>query len=126
MVAMAILGIGLLALGAVQLQAMTGVRVGRNTSQAAIIGQTEIERLQRESWVNLAPSAWSSAQVIESATDVGGTGHVQQSYSLSRRIVDLVPNTARSLDVRVTWTDAGTGIAKSQVFTSVRFNHEGL
>lgn len=121
MLAMTLLAIGVLALGAVQLQAMTGVRTGRNVTQAAVIAQSEIERLQHVAWGDLAPTAWTAPQPANVNVSAGGATYTQQQYFLSRRITDLIGGQARSVDVRVTWTQDGQP-QKSAVFSTIRFN----
>jgi len=129
LVAITLLGIGLLALGAVQLQAMTGVSKGRHTSEAAIIAQSRIEDLHALSWdaADLQPTDWTTPQVADGGVvESGGTLYREQQYMISRRVTDVVSGTSRSIDVKVTWTDPGTSLSHEAVFSSVRFNHEGL
>jgi prepilin-type N-terminal cleavage/methylation domain-containing protein len=120
MIAMAILGLGLLALAAMQLHAMKGGASGRNASEAAAIAQTRMERLQGQTWTDVAPTGgWTVAQVET------GSGQTNLTYSVDWRIADVVVGSTRSIDVRVTWDERGRP-DRVVAFSSMRFNREQL
>lgn len=124
MLALTILGIGMLSLGAMQLLALEYGNRGRHGTQAAIIAETEIERLQRLNWANadLNPAGtWSAPVVRNHNVDVGGGATVEQAYTLSRRVSDLVAGSTRSIDVRVQWNEPNRP-TRSYALSSVRFN----
>jgi type IV pilus assembly protein PilV len=124
LIALTILGLGLLALAGAQIKAIEGGRNGRHLSQAAVIAQSELEQLQRERWTNIAPTDWTAdeqvAQVVQGAVD-----HNEQIYFKSRRIADLVLGRTRTIDVRVTWSEPNRPL-RSAIFSSIRYNREGL
>jgi prepilin-type N-terminal cleavage/methylation domain-containing protein len=120
MIAMSILALGLLALAAMQLHAMKGGASGRNTSEAAMIAQTQMERLQRETWTNVAPTGGWTTPLNQT-----GSGQTNLSYSVDWRIADVVVGSTRSIDVRVTW-DEPDRPDRTVAFSSMRFNRELL
>ena len=121
MIAMAILGFGLLALGAMQLQALRFGSSGKHVSQAAVIARVKMEEFQRLPWADVAVTAWT-APVTEYAEvqDEGGTVN-EQAYDLSWRVADLIANRTRAVDVQVTWDEPGRP-GRSYSLSSVRNN----
>ena len=120
LIAMSILGVGLLALAAMQLFAMRGGESGRRTSEAAALAQTRMEQLQRATWTDVAPTGgWTAA------TSVSSPGQSAVQYDVSWRIADVVADNTRSIDVRVDWTEPQRG-SRSLAISSMRFNREAL
>jgi prepilin-type N-terminal cleavage/methylation domain-containing protein len=118
-IVLGLLGVGLLALAAMQLQALRGGRSGQVDTYATSLAQDRMERLQRLRWTALAPTTgWSAATTR--THPVSG-----QDYELSWRISDVVPSWTRAIDVRVTW-DAPDRPNRSRVLSSLRYNREAL
>ena len=124
MMALSLLGIGLLSLAAMQLTAMKYGARGRHMTKAAAIAEVQMEALMRSRWTNLAPTAWT-APVTVSETVQGAITQTEQSYSLSWRITDVDPSRTRAIDVRVLW-DEPNRPTRQYALSSLRFNHEGL
>jgi prepilin-type N-terminal cleavage/methylation domain-containing protein len=120
MIAMSILAFGMLATAAMQLHAMKGGASGRNTSEAAVIAQTRMEGLQRETWTNVAPTGGWTTPVSQT-----GSGQTNLTYLVDWRIVDVFAGSTRSIDVRVTW-DEPDRPNRVVAFSSMRFNRELL
>lgn len=125
MIAMAILAIGLLQVAAMQLQAMGAGRSGRHTSAADHIAQAQMEQLQRTRWTNLAVTAWTAGTVVNTNVQGPNGTLVEQAYTVSWRITDVVATMTRSVDVRVTWNEPNRP-NRTLVVSSIRYNHEGL
>ena len=105
MLALMILGSGLLAVAAMQIQAMDYGRRGRHQTQAATIAQNQIESLQRRPWVALTPTAgWTASTTVNHVVNDGGS-RTEQSYEVSWRIVNRVVGLTRAIDVRVNWDE---------------------
>ena len=119
-IAMAILGVGLLALAAMQLHAMQGGASGRRASEAAAIAQTRMELLQRATWTSIAPTGGWTTAVTQ-----GSSGQSADTYDVVWRIADVVVGSTRSIDVRVSW-DEPDRPNRSVALSSVRFNREAL
>ena len=120
MIALAILGFGLLVIAASQLHAMRGARSGRHTTRAAVIAQAQMENLQRRSWADIAATAWTAPVAVDDVV-AAPTGSVEQRYLVAWRITDLVVGETRSIDVRVQWQEPNRG-AREFSLSSVRFN----
>lgn len=126
MIAMAVFAVGMMALAGMLLHALQGGSRGRHTTQATSIGEVYMERLQQQSWTQLAPTAGWTAPVQETNTVQAAQGDQEEaSYAVAWQITDLVPGWTRTLDVRVTWDEQGRP-GRSVVFESIRFNREGL
>lgn len=126
MVAMLILGFGLLTVASAQLYAIKGGQFGRHRTRAVSIAQSQMEQLQSLSWTSagLTPVGWTGGTNI--ATNVNAPiNQVEQTYLVQSRVTNVIPGQTRALDVRVTWTEA-SGANKIYTVTSTRFNYEGL
>jgi type IV pilus assembly protein PilV len=120
LIAMSILGVGLLALAAMQLFALRGGESGRRTTEAAAIAETRMEQLQRATWTDVAPTGgWTAASTLSSPGQSG------VEYNVKWRIADVVAGATRSIDVQVTWTEPQRG-SRSFAISSMRFNREDL
>lgn len=108
-VALSILGFGLLGMMAMQVAAMKASRVGRHSTDAASIARGQLELFDRMSWANAAvqPTGWTPAQQIQMLVESAAT-QIEQTFNLSWRITaDAAdPANLRLIDVRVTWTEA--------------------
>ena len=119
MIAISLLAVGLLALAAMQIQAMKGGRAGVVDTYATTLAQDRIERLQRLTWADVGPtSGWTTATSVSHPTN-------GQGYQLQWQIADVVANWTRSVDVRVTWNAPGRP-NRTRVLSSLRYNWEGL
>jgi prepilin-type N-terminal cleavage/methylation domain-containing protein len=127
MIVIGILAFGLLSLSSMQLHAMKGGNQGRHASRAAALAESEMEFLQFASWDSGAidpTTGWTTPTTRQTEVQVySGTG-VEQTYSLSYRVTDLVPTFTRAIDIEVSWTELG-GRARSVILSSIRFNREG-
>ena len=122
MIALSLLGIGLLSLAAMQITAMQYGSRGRHTTKAAAIAEERMEILTRQTWANLAPTAWTAAQTV-SETIQGPTNKTEQTYAVSWRIADVDAGRTRSIDVRVQWNERGLA-NRQYAISSMRFNYE--
>lgn len=123
MLALAILGIGLLGLAVMQLHAMRGGTSGRHTTQAAVIARDRMEVLHRVDWSDAALSdtagAWSAPATVSHVVQATPADAVEQVYSLSARVTDRTP-VLKEIAVRVTWNEPNRP-NRSLVVSSVRF-----
>ena len=121
MIAMAIVGFGLMALAAMQLQALRFGSSGKHVSQAAVIARVKMEEFQRLPWAGIAATSWTTpvTQYAEVESE-GGTVN-EQTYGLSWRVADLIANRTRAIDVQVTWDEPGRP-GRSYSLSSVRNN----
>ena len=126
MIAMLVLGFGLLTIASAQVYAVKSGQTGRHRTRAVEIAQTQMERLQSLSWndADLVATGWTPN--VDVVTTVESTSaQTAMTFSRQWRITDVIANQTRSIDVRVGWTDAH-GVTKSFALSSTRFNFEGL
>ena len=127
MLAMVILAGGLLAMLAVQVQALKQGRYGRHTSEAMQIARDQMELLMRLPWDDpgAQPTNWTVPAAIDATVQNEGGAVAQQSFNVSWRIQNAAfePN-ARTVDVDVTWTenDANAGFDRRYVLSTVKNN----
>lgn len=122
LLAMMILGGGLLAMASVQLQSIKGGQRGRHLSTAANLATSQLEQLQRTRWTAIPDTGWTAPT---SATGVVQRADADQAYALSWRVTTQIPDQTKAIDVRATWTDA-TGLNRTVTVSSIRHNHEAL
>jgi len=121
MIAMTILGGGLLAVSGMQLTAIQYGGRGRHQTEAANIAQRQIEALQGVPWAALATTSGWTAPVTVNHIVNDGNNRVEHSYALSWRIDDLVTGITRTIDVRVNWNEPNRP-GREYALSGVRFN----
>ena len=127
MFAMVILAGGLLAMLAVQVQALKQGRYGRHTSEAMQIARDQMELLMRLPWddADAQPTAWTAPAALDVTVQNDGGAVAQQTFNVSWRIqaAAFEPN-ARTVDIDVTWTesDANAGFDRRYVLSSIKNN----
>ncbi len=126
MIAFTILGIGLLSVAGAQMKAIQGTQNSRHLTRAAVVAQTQIEQLARSNWTTLVPAGWTVPVAITTSVEDGAGGATEQTYNVSWRFLDVVPNETRAIDVRVAWTEASNGRNRSLANSTIRFNRENL
>lgn len=122
MIALAILGFGLLAMAAMQITAMNGGRSGRHTTQAAVIARDQMETFQRTAWTSpllTATAGWTVPITVNNVPD-GGAGS-EQGYAVSWRIANVNPSWIKNVDVRVAWNDPNFA-GRTLTISSTRYN----
>lgn len=128
MLALSLLAIGALSLGAIQLMTIDYGGRGKHATQAGIIAQDTVDRLQRVRWTDasIQPTggAWSGPKTVDVKVQDGGAT-VEHSYDVYVRVSDAVPGVSRNVDVRVDWTDPNRPPHRFAVST-MRYNIEGL
>lgn len=128
MLALTIMAIGVLSLGALQLMTMEYGNRGKHASQASAIAQSRIEQLQRVTWTDasIQPTAgWSGPVQVNVQVQDGVGTVVAQSFDVFVRISNAAAGLTRNLDVRVDW-DEPNRPGRSFALSTLRFNLEGL
>lgn len=122
MIAVAILGFGLLTMAMMQLQAMNGGRSGRHSTQAAVMARDRMEQFQRVTWTDpllTATGGWTAPVTLNNAP-TGGPGN-EQSYAVSWRITNVDANWIKNVDVRVSWNEPRFS-NRTVTLSGVRYN----
>ena len=126
MIATAIFAIGMLGLTAMQLHALRSGGSGRHATQAAAIGQSQMEQLERLRWTDLTTTAGAfTAPITVSNLVQAATNESEMAYQVAWRVADVQAGWTRSIDVRVTW-DEPRRPNRSVVLSSLRYNREAL
>ena len=126
MIVIGILAFGLLALSAMQIQAMHGSDRGRHATNAAAVAESRMEQLQQDPWTSIAPTGGFVADPVAQNNvqlDVGSSIN-EIAYNVSYQITDMQASFTRAIDVQVSWTEKG-GEIRSVTLSSIRYNREG-
>ena len=125
MIAVTILGIGLLAVTGAQIQALRGGKYGKHSAQASIIANSQMDILKRTHWDDLAPTPWTPILNVNIQVDSPNGVHIEQVYDVRWRITDAVPGQTRNIDVLVRW-DEPERPNRTLTYSSMRFNLEQM
>lgn len=128
LLALTLLGIGLLSLAAMQLVALEMNSRGRHQTAAAAQAERRMEELMRRTWTDpaVAPTGgWTAPATVTTEVQTGGGTVTEQSFRISERISDVDPGRTRSIDVLVQWDEPGRP-NRRYALSNLRFNHEGL
>jgi prepilin-type N-terminal cleavage/methylation domain-containing protein len=123
MVAVTILGIGLLAVTGAQIHALRGGSSGKHSAQAGVVANSQMEILKRSHWDDLGATPWTPIQNVDITVNSPTGAHIEQTYELRWRIRDVVVGQTRAIDVRVQW-DEPKRPGRNLTYSSVRFNLE--
>jgi prepilin-type N-terminal cleavage/methylation domain-containing protein len=126
MIVIGILTFGLLALSAMQIQAMHGGDRGRHATNAAAVAESRMEQLQQDPWASIAATGGFVNDPVENNNvqlDVGSSIN-EIAYNVSYQITDVQASFMRAIDVQVSWTEKG-GEIRSVTLSSIRYNREG-
>jgi len=121
LIASVILGAGLLALAAMQLEALRGGRSGNVDTYATALAQNKLEELRRIAWADSSLNAtgnWTTAATVTSAQQ-------GQTYTIDWRVTDVVTGWTRAIDVRVRWSTPQRP-NRERIVTTIRFNREAV
>ena len=125
MITIGILTFGLVALAAMQIQAIHGSDRGRHATHAAAIAENKMEQLQQDAWASIGVTGGFVADPVEQSTvKLDGATVVERNYNVSYQITDLQPTFTRAIDVQVSWTEE-SGETRSVTLSSIRYNREG-
>lgn len=122
LVAMMILGGGLLTMASIQMHSIRGAQQGRHLSTATNLAHSQIEQLQRAPWTEVDDTSWTTPVT---ASQVVQRIDLDQNYAISWRIATMTPSSTKALDVRVDWNESN-GRNRSVTVSSIRHNHEAL
>jgi prepilin-type N-terminal cleavage/methylation domain-containing protein len=127
MFAMVILAGGLLAMLAVQVQALQQGRYGRHTSEAMQLARDQMEHFMRVPWTDptVQPVAWTAPTPIDVKVQNDGGTVAQQTFNLSWRIQTAAYDAnVRNIDIDVTWVevDKGANFPRRYVLSSNKTN----
>jgi Tfp pilus assembly protein PilV len=127
LVALGILGFGLLSVAAMQIVALKDASKGRHVTAAAMIARDQIERVQRVPFSTLTPKTWGASEtwmagvgltrgpIHMDVDEPGGTTSVEQTYSVDWRLSPVVPvnQDLMNIEVDVTWVEHGQTATRS-------------
>jgi prepilin-type N-terminal cleavage/methylation domain-containing protein len=126
MIVIGILAFGLLALSAMQIQAMHGSDRGRHATNAVAVAESRMEQLQQDPWISIAPTGGFVVDPVAQNNvqfDVGSSIN-EIAYNVSYQITDVQAGFMRAIDVQVSWTEQ-SGEIRLVTLSSIRYNREG-
>jgi type IV pilus assembly protein PilV len=125
MITIGILTFGLVALAAMQIQALHGSDRGRHATHAAAIAENKMEQLQQDPWASIGVTGGFVADPVEqNAVKLDGATINEITYNVSHQITDIQATFTRAIDVQVSWTEE-SGETRSVTLSSIRYNREG-
>ena len=134
MVALAILGVGILAISAMQVEALQQGSAGRHTADASATARSYLEQVQRLDWDTLTAARdngpwtnvfWAGASdTVNVHVDMPGGGSVvatEKAYDVRWTVTD-VTTCLRDVQIRVSWDEEGRSTPKSLILATRRYN----
>ena len=134
MIALAILGVGILALSAMQVEALQQGSAGRHTADASATARSYLEQVHRLDWATLTAARdngpwtnvfWSGvSDTVNVTADLPGAGNVvstEHAYDVRWTVTD-VTSCLRDIQVRVSWAEEGRSTPKSLILATRRYN----
>lgn len=138
MVALGIVAFGILTMALMQLAALKQGTHGQHTTDAAAVGRTYLEQVQRLPWSELSAAvaagdwttpSWAGAtSTVTVALDNPATGAAApgETYTVSWRVSDVAGNSClRDVEVRVTWTEQDFAAPRSLILSTRRYDWGG-
>ncbi len=136
MIAFVILAVGILAMTAMQVEALRQGGAGRHTTDAAAVGRTYLEQAQRlpfaavdgvkgTGW--LVP-AWAGARSSydTAVANPGGATAIEHTYNVLWRVSSVAATTCiLDVEMQVTWLEVNFTSAKTLVLATRRYNWGG-
>jgi len=134
-IAMGILAFGLLTLALMQLHALTQGSAGRHTHDAAAIGRSYVEQVNRLPWTTLTPQvglgwqapAWAGVPDDDVTVDApDGSNTLEHAYTIAWRVTAIGASTClRDVEVRVSWAEEDHTANKQVVLATRRYDVGG-
>jgi len=134
MIALAILGVGILAISAMQVEALQQGSAGRHTADASAAARSYLEQAHRLDWDTLTTARdngpwtnvfWAGASdTVNIAVDMPGAGNAttsEHSYDVRWTVTDVTA-CLRDVQVRVSWDEEGRSSQKSLILATRRYN----
>jgi prepilin-type N-terminal cleavage/methylation domain-containing protein len=129
MLAVVLLAIGVLAMLALQMNAMRGSQLGRHYTEASQVARDTIEGILQADWDDIPLSGWSVPVDRPITVQIEGEpDSVTQVYQVSQRISASGDPDMRLVDVRVTWfepnDDPNEPPRRRYAISSARFDYD--
>jgi prepilin-type N-terminal cleavage/methylation domain-containing protein len=134
MIALAILGVGILALSAIQVEALQQGSAGRHTADASATARSYLEQVNRLGWDTLTTARdngpwtnvfWAGASdTVNVTVDMPGAGNntsTEHAYDVRWTVTD-VTTCLRDVQIRVSWDEEGRSSQKSLILATRRYN----
>ena len=129
MLAVVLLAIGVLAMLALQMNAMRGSQLGRHYTEASQVARDTMEGILQADWDDIPLSGWTVPVDRPITVQIEGEpDSVTQVYQVSQRISASGDPDMRMVDVRVTWFEPNDDPAepprRRYAISSARFDYE--
>lgn len=138
MVALGVMAFGILTMALMQLAALKQGTQGQHTTDAASVGRTYLEQVQRLPWSELTTAvgagdwttpSWAGASgTVTLALDTPGTGASApgETYTVSWRVSDVSGNSClRNVEIRVTWNEVDFAAPRALILSTRRYDWGG-
>ncbi len=131
-VAMGVLGFGLLTLALMQVHALTQGNAGRHTGDAAAVARTYLEQVHRLPWAALTADAgagwvapsWNLAPATVNVNVAGPGGTTtENSYGVLWRVTNVAGAAClRDVEVQVSWNEEDRSTPKTLTLATRRYD----
>jgi Tfp pilus assembly protein PilV len=138
MVALGIMAFGILTMALMQLAALKQGTQGQHTTDAASVGRTYLEQVQRLPWSELTtavgagnwtPPTWAGATgTVTLALDAPSTSVSVpgETYTVEWRVSDVTGNSCmRNVEIRVSWDEEGFTAPRTLILSTRRYDWGG-
>ncbi len=135
LIALSVLGFGLLTLAVMQIEGMRQGNAGRHTSDAAAVGRGYLEQVHRLPWAVLTTAqtvgTWTApgwAGLPNSTTSMnkpgGGALVTENNYTVQWRVTDVgaTPTCLRDVEVQISWNEENRTTPKLTTLSTRRYN----
>ncbi len=137
-IALGILGFGLLTLAGMQVQALSQGSSGWGATEAAAVGRDQLEIARRLPWAQVAPTAgfvapnwinnpgYPQGDVPVTMTSPSAGTQVVRVFSVTWRVT-AVPTASNlmNVDLMVTWNDPSRPLQRTLSLSTTRYNGSG-
>ncbi len=138
MIALVVMGFGLLTLATMQIHALKQGSAGRHTGDASAVARSYLEQMQRVSWAELtnalAAGAGAETNVFwtnqgnQVTTGIdrpdGGAQSIEETYNVTWTVTD-VSACVRDIEVNVRWQEENMSTPKRMRLATRRYNWGG-
>lgn len=138
MIALVVMGFGLLTLATMQIHALKQGSAGRHTGDASAVARSYLEQMQRVSWAELDAAVaagpdsnvfWTNqGNTVTTGVDrpTGGAQAIEETYNVTWTVTNVAGSTClRDIEIEVSWQEENMPAPKRMNLATRRYNWGG-